>query len=82
MLTSKRGGLYRLRNRADKQASPASDNSGMAIVQKVAIKEPRVWNAHYLDEVASLGLCQSPSAAISAFASFGPQVPRLYGRTR
>ena len=34
------------------------------------------------DQVVLLGLCQPPSAAISASACFGPQVPRLYGRTR
>ena len=36
----------------------------------------------YSDAPSGLGLCQLPSVAMSASASFGPQVPRLYRRTR
>src|ERR1039457_1623897 len=41
---------------------------------------PRV--GHHSDAALGLGLCQRPCVAIILSASFGPQLPRSYGRAR
>src|SRR6185312_17449932 len=64
--------------------APVDGQAGARLLARAELRRARTGRRRTLDDLhlAVIGLCQPPSAAMSASASLGPHVPGLYGRAR